>query len=403
MPDLLLVRIEALQRNLSRVHQEAHWKRGLAVATRLEDDNLWQTAFADIHPRAMAALRTLKTIVEGSRAGTLSPGDAWLQYHEVYGTTEDLFQECLQLQGGLAIRDRKLDERICDVADELMRDCADALNQRLALSIPWHDAPHTNHRVKNLSRIARVRFPEWEVWAVPLVAHEYGRVAIADHVTLRDYVASQAKAWCTPDDQAVSVLLADAFATYTTGPAYACALVLLRLSPFDSDARTRLFDCQRARTVLAVLDAMDRDGQYRGVRERLAEYWAGAISTTSAAVAARSSTDEFDLDMGGLIELFEENFRPVVSYSSSDWAVAMTWSTQWRGHADDGPLEVPGDLPVVCRQRDALNAAWHARMQQPELAHRLATVTGETCAQIMANRRGRATGGTGRIPPSGAR
>ncbi len=91
-------------------------------------------------------------------------------------SSEEVFQECLDLLGGLALRDRIQGERICRIADEYIKELASDTGRRESFAIPGLDARLSS----TLRRVAKMQFPEWSVWTLPLVAHEYGHVVIEE-------------------------------------------------------------------------------------------------------------------------------------------------------------------------------------------------------------------------------
>ncbi|MCU1267251.1 MAG: hypothetical protein JWM21_3569 [Acidobacteria bacterium] len=137
-----------------------------------------------------------------------------------------IFSDYVDFLGGLALRDKGWDNSICQIADELISSCGNLLQAKMwdALTIP------SSHGAVTLASIIRMGFPEWNIWGLPLAAHELGLVAVSVDDTLGAYIDEQAG-----DNQQVrqqiQVCLADAFATCTMGPAYACAALLLRFNP----------------------------------------------------------------------------------------------------------------------------------------------------------------------------
>ncbi|HXD33054.1 MAG TPA: hypothetical protein VN643_18175 [Pyrinomonadaceae bacterium] len=137
-----------------------------------------------------------------------------------------IFSDYVDFLSGLALRDKGWDNSICQIADELISSCGNLLQSRMweALTIP------SSHGAVTLASIIRMGFPEWNLWGLPLAAHELGLVAVEVDNKLGAYLADQAG-----DDiqlrRQIQVCLADAFATCTMGPAYACAALLLRFDP----------------------------------------------------------------------------------------------------------------------------------------------------------------------------
>src|SRR5262249_16861778 len=143
---------------------------------------------------------------------------------------------------------------------------------------------------KTRVRIIRLRFPEWRIWDLPLAAHELGHVVIgenleseekpenADQRILTPFIQRQRASLVRQDpgfkqmsmkrrsgvqqaaqwaESRIHEFLADAFATYTMGPAYACSAILLRLHPLIDAKDGRPSDAQRAHVILSMLKWMN--------------------------------------------------------------------------------------------------------------------------------------------------
>ncbi len=204
---------------------------------------------------------------------------AWEKYSgAVYHETNRVFCEYLDFLSGLALRDTGLDQGMCQISDRLLRD-----NGRLpdfawdSLTIP---APREALQA-TLAKIVRLGFPEWTIWALPLAVHELGHV-----VATTDKIAQFVTQRATDEEgqHRLQVCLADAFATHVMGPAYACAVILLRLDPCTAFAPSddRLTE-KRARVVLAMLKDMDGQGnptdkgRFSAIHKRLESEWNDAL------------------------------------------------------------------------------------------------------------------------------
>ncbi|HMG74251.1 MAG TPA: hypothetical protein VK582_12185 [Pyrinomonadaceae bacterium] len=170
---------------------------------------------------------------------------AWKEYAEIVSEQERLFSfsEYVDLLGGLALRDAGLDGEICRLADELITSCGlFGTSNWNALTIP------ANQEAVTLARSIRMGFPEWTLWAVPLTAHELGQLAISNgrkELVRRDsntrwekyifkHIPKKGDS-SNEERNRMRIYLADAFATYAMGPAYACSAILLR---FDLRMKT---------------------------------------------------------------------------------------------------------------------------------------------------------------------
>jgi hypothetical protein len=218
-----------------------------------------------------------------------------------------------------------------------------------------------------------MRFPEWTIWAVPLTAHELGQVVIkeADGL-LEEYVRSQIRRNKTKQ-QHMRVLLADAFATYVMGPAYACSAILLRFNPRAAHHDRGMYpsDAKRAYVVLSMLKKMYKKdapvlAKYGDILEKLETAWNAALVNGQTTVKGAPSHNEEQLDL----------WTSFVMNELSN-AYAMYEGNLWDTTYDALELllrnEVPKDkLAGQEEWRDVLNAAWAYRINKPDEYHNIA-------------------------------
>ena len=153
----------------------------------------------------------------------------WKEYDDLEKSAESLFGEIVELMGGLALRDRSVDPWLFAMADRLVGwYTARTSDSWDAVTVPWVRAAAT----RTLVRIVGLRLPEWNIWALPLTAYEFAHqyLRFGQRTTeMRNMIATELGQGQQIADQ--EVLLADAFATFITGPAYLLAAIGLRLSP----------------------------------------------------------------------------------------------------------------------------------------------------------------------------
>ena len=106
--------------------------------------------------------------------------------------------------------------------------------------------------------IVRFRYPEWTLWALPFVVHEVWHIALAAkfNVSLNNEIE-----FASRSEVNVQLCLADAFATYTIGPAYAYAAITLLLDPGRPE------DEARVSAILSVLRANEAPDDGGGATE----------------------------------------------------------------------------------------------------------------------------------------
>jgi hypothetical protein len=395
---ILLARIDALSENLSRV-KALDWYDNtpfLAERTQLRDQ-IEDTIALELRVRD-EGLATLRRDVE---AANPVPEEMWIRYKRLYDESQAIFTECLTFIGALAFRAMELDQKIwhvaaCDVADELIRACARAsIGDWYSLTVPAPEEALT----QTLARIIRLRFPEWTIWTLPLTAHEYGhvvaRIARNERGTLLEHMQRTLRrgGHDVPEEQHLEELTADAFATLTMGPAYACAVIQLRLDPTRAWVTDALHpsEGQRAEVVLGTLKRMSNRGvtnPYRSTIDRLEEEW-NAVTNRFASGDPRPAASMTEAIVGAAWDSFGALLRASACYpataANEGWTKACHRSQQWRDAL--GNREELPSLAANSTLRDVLNAAWIFRMTTPDLLHNLGGWPNADCHTVLASRR----------------
>jgi hypothetical protein len=281
---------------------------------------------------------------------------AWEEYarEATHGDIPRVFTEYVDFLRGLAMRDAGLDGEICQIADELTGKWK-ITDVDHSLTIPARQEAVT----MTLARIIRLGFPEWTIWALPLTAHEFGHVA-ATKTKLDDFVENIPSA---QTQYPMQEFLADAFATYLMGPAYACAAILLRLNPPSAYEEKDKYptDSRRAHIVFIVLDWMNEQTvskPYTGIISKLREEWTAALNQARPPVELETEV-EAELEMW--IAPLEDKLKKItVGYPVEAWARADSLSKLL---LQDQSLKKASE--EVYDLRDVLNAAWSCRIENP--------------------------------------
>jgi hypothetical protein len=294
--------------------------------------------------------------------------EAWKLYSsKAHPDSHAVLTEYLDFLGGLAMRDTGYDGGICRLADQLIRSCG-----RLPGGFIWNSLTIPTRRealTETLARIIRLGFPEWTIWALPLTAHEFGHVAIVRREPILRGIDDSRM-----DEQGqheMRMCLADAFAAYVMGPAYACALILLRLDPLPSsvDEGGRLADL-RARSVLSMLRRMNEKAPatelpYEEIIGRLEAAWetalsqANALRTPAGGINATAVSDGDQVDVDRWTKLVADSLGPSYAFPSAAWPQVLAWLAKLESGADFGKFEVKPEDEL----RYVLNAAWLCRIQ----------------------------------------
>ena len=303
----------------------------------------------------------VKGLAELNKALALNVPDveAWKKFRVASLRSQDIFAEYLDFLGGLALRDIGFDEGISRMAEDLIR----TYKTNQPPSYPWLALPaaRPDAVVKTLARIVRVGFPEWTVWALPFTAHAFWHVIARDD--LDDVVLQETTLEAIPER--LQTCLADAFATYTMGPAYAYAAFYLLLNPLDAyaanpavaadTAALRVGDDTRAQAILAMLVSMDdtsADNEYQTIALNLGSMWASAMEQVAAGErTAQTATDNAAVALlvaalGNVLGKCQ-----CASFPSSHWDQMETLD------------QVLVDRPLqILELRSVLNSMWRARV-----------------------------------------
>jgi hypothetical protein len=408
---ILVARLYNLKQKLDRIPR---WLQS-GLQDDEGEDGLWASIDATVGAEARLVAEEagdLRNTLEQSTQNKADVEDAWNKYSKLYTKSQQIFGEALELIGGLYIRNKDLDEGIYGVADELVSNCAITSigqSQNVFITIPSHQ--ETVDRA--LARIIRLRFPEWTIWTLPFTAHEFGHVVMTDSPKLQSHVYGHTDGWTTYQIQEI---LADTFATYTMGPAYACAAILLQFDPplapvADSSPDPvadphRLSDVIRAYTILAMLRKMDREAPkgpvdtppYKNITTSLEKQWQGVLGHVRSSSGHNLEFQKYEKPLDKLVEAIWKRYRvalrpsaqyPVEGKTGDGWNLAKNWGQDWLKQLnDDKPLSMP-DVTSTDKLRDVVNAAWICRVySSPRNADKIAGVALQLCNRITGKRKG---------------
>jgi hypothetical protein len=239
--------------------------------------------------------------------------------------------------------------------------------------------------------VLRIGFPEWTVWALPFVQNAFAHV----------FIKKETLATGGGSDEVIT--LADALATTATGPAYACAALLLRLdpaavnSPLDEAAL-------RSASIMVALERGAADVAESPVVllvDRLRAEWQAAVASAGGDVDAfRAACDSSSIQER--VDLAREKFLEfrdggaVPAPWAARWATVADWAAKLRARqaadidlADVG--SVPTDKPVTLVL--LLNAAWLARVgvrpEEDAGGDQLDAIAGDAVARMLVSLRPR--------------
>lgn len=385
---ILAARIDALNRNLEPAGAPDDWPRTFSNAH--VNRSIWNELTREMTRERSVQSSRLETIrKELAKATTTAKlRKLWAEYGAVYEASQSIFRESREILGGLAFREKELllDAQLCQFAEEIVLDCNRMVGTPASLPLPGHAAV-----TRTLARVVRMRLPEWNLWTLPLVAHEYGRVVIDQLGSLVEFTDREAarfaagrpewKAALAADADPAPILeaagplleslVADAFAAYTMGPAYGFAAITLALNPADAGYPP---DTLRGEVILAVLERMGENGSkpFEDHARYLRSEWEALLSQVGRRRVKRPQLAEAIADAvvhdHALARLryqvrVEEDYEVLGRTGVHGWRTARAWAEDWVDDRKSArPLGVP-DVSGASRLHDVLNAAWLARIE----------------------------------------
>jgi hypothetical protein len=233
MTELAMNDRELLQARIIAAHMDLE-KAEAALASYSPNARVMASTWSSLNNRLAvhrAAIDSLLQALPGPQAILTS----WTRFAELQDEIRSTTNDVLALLQGGPLRDREPGGGIYALGDALIREVAAGLGRAWA----GITLPGDREQLTTRSSIIHLTFPQVSVWDLPIVLHEYGH-AVAPEI--RDELGqSPLQVMC---DAAASMvershlgeLFADAFATWTCGPAFACTLVVLRFDPTAKEA-----------------------------------------------------------------------------------------------------------------------------------------------------------------------
>lgn len=281
--------------------------------------------------------------------------NAWQDYwRDIYTPSRELFGDYVDLMRGLAIRDSKLDNEICELADEMISKWSLG---RISLTIPVKFVALES----TVARIIRLGYLDWSTWSLPMVAREVSYVIHSREVaksTINDYIYGQASG----DKQKEIHLrdyLADIFATYVMGPAYAYASVYLRFEPPHSTHANggHIPDSHRAEAIFNMLEWMSKEKGFvfdEIINELRSDWQKFLIMAGSPDQIEQQEKDQITAWVEDLAQCVYDNDEGGQMYSVNQWHRAGNLKRNFEKTRSFNP-ESTDDV------RNILNSAWLVR------------------------------------------
>jgi hypothetical protein len=123
----------------------------------------------------------------------------WKKLNKIEESCYFIFAEYVDFLRGLAMRNTGFDEGIFGFADQVIVDIVDS---RITQITTWHSLTIPDcqeKKTKTLTRLIHLGFPEWTIWAIPLVVSEFGYVFSQENNSLQNFLNRQSLNNLTPE------------------------------------------------------------------------------------------------------------------------------------------------------------------------------------------------------------
>jgi hypothetical protein len=328
----------------------------------------------------------------------------WSALHDLEKVDSSIRQEALDFFASLLILQQKLDVEsagalngedgpsVCSLADAMLR----RWSQRTGANWSARTILGREPFLEPSTGLVRLRFPDWSIWNLPVMAHEFGHIVALDTVeflkfhdskvryvdgarpeALSVYAGSDATKWLSNRSYHLHELFADIFAVVVAGPAFVCSAVLQQFNPADAyvDRGTHPSHDERVKVMLDILGRLNqvaqRDpydkGPYAEIIERLAGIWDSAVTNAAASAGPDAAYRKQTLDWGK--QIYRSIIAPIYSlgagYNATRWHFAKELAK--RLMSDSRPTAAERhQLARHCglqhdNLEDFLNALWCAR------------------------------------------
>ena len=277
-----------------------------------------------------------------------------------------ILKEFLSFLGGALIRQNQLDNGICAIADNLLADLS------LRSDIPWTRMTILGEGdfFADMTEIIRLSFPEFTIWNLPIVGHEFGhfvgrelRKRMIDRDKrdfLRELIEQEGKIDLSEDKKKKEENyhyehLADIFATYSLGPAFAFTSILLKFNPNkNKDGESHPSDVKRVYIILKTLQKMEEDSKYKIILSWLKEGWLDVLR-----IPDQLDPSSLDNRLENLYGILEDEISEV-RFTRQNFLRANELSEKLCQCQED-----TRDLANQCYTlSEILNAAWICRVEK---------------------------------------
>ena len=353
------------------------------------DEPVGQEIAKDLGEKTKQPLTQLKVLEVNLTKGKPSPANWQAFSSNAAQISQQIFAEYVEFLGGLALRDTGFDEGICKLADGLLKTYGRNYTSNQMFAIPTRQQAVA----MTLARIIRVTFPDWTMWALPSTAREFWHV-VAQRQIEADLNFELSMLSGVADDTVeprFRECLADAFATYTMGPAYAFLAIYQLLDPF-APYRAKgddVSDELRAHAIFEMLTWMSSGNKYRkpyaSVHDDLKTVWGDAIAEVGVVAPAGDEHIQLEADRTRVSLLVKALASALAKSEMLPFTVEI-WDdcSKWVAPLINDQIDKI-EVPAGAELRHVLNAAWQARVHVDRPANRDLTRAADELAKRILN------------------
>jgi hypothetical protein len=299
----------------------------------------------------------------------------WAAVTSFEQSLHELFEECLALIEGAAVRELEGPGLFCSMADAIVDDILTNIDME------WRafTVPATSEFFSGSSRVIRVRYPSMSVWDLPIVAHELGHFVgpalssyRGDHIErpfekLMDVTATAEQAdrlEIRAQAARLNEIFADMFAAYVCGPAYLLSCILLRFNPVDAARASFRYPADHDR-VVAIAEVINRlphesDTMDRRMLDEAVSYGIDAWRDALLSFDSTSPDADSKYALPRIIDILEE-YLPFARFSGfRQSSLIAHLLSESLGTSDEFAL------PKDTRPIHLLNGAWMVRLRNPD-------------------------------------
>lgn len=303
-----------------------------------------------------------------------------------------LRRETLDFLGGALMRQQNLDQKLCLLAESLLSEYSRITGVNWASRVVLG----TNPLFSEASQVVHHRFPDWDIWNLPLMAHEFGHIvapqtpelktkineqlaiAAQNHPEANQWNQAQVQDYVSQRGSHLEEFFADAFATYCQGPAFAYNVCRIHFNPREAYfwRRDHPTHAERMEVILKVLNEMNEqekvyendNGPYDGVLSRLRYSWSELLQKSGVQAGPVEQFHRLKANALGsmFFNLLNKYYRRGAQYQGDKWKEAEKTAEQL---LNDDEVSL-SNMNV----RNLLNLGWICRIREPNQQTRIAKI-----------------------------